>query len=199
MHTNNTTAKQMGPNLMVGPTNHETVENLLSNLNLERHFELDRVRLSPQDDDGASWCFAISFAGRMIGYIALLGVIMVIISLILKWLGECSESVGVREEENETTPLLIPNKTVTYTYGSCHQLPDLESGGSCCSTSSTSSSSSDDQKICVICYDQERDCFLVPCGHSATCQNCALRIFYEENRMCPVCRRFIGKIRKLLT
>ncbi|KAJ6419802.1 hypothetical protein OIU84_029845 [Salix udensis] len=54
-----------------------------------------------------------------------------------------------------------------------------------------------DRTVCVICYDEERNCFYVPCGHCATCYVCAQRIFNSENKVCPVCRRFIGKIRKL--
>jgi len=94
------------------------------------------------------------------------------------------------EEGNEVeirateTDQLLPRKALSllFSYGTCNK--DLESGN--CSTSSSSSSSSSDGKngsseelydgkICVICYDEERNCFYVPCGHCATCYVCAQR------------------------
>ncbi|KAK8681641.1 hypothetical protein V6N13_054043 [Hibiscus sabdariffa] len=32
-----------------------------------------------------------------------------------------------------------------------------------------------DSKVCIICYEEERSCFFVPCGHCATCHACAQR------------------------
>ncbi|KAJ6675895.1 hypothetical protein OIU85_011988 [Salix viminalis] len=61
---------------------------------------------------------------------------------------------------------------------------------------SSCSSSEDlyDAKLCVICYDDQRNCFFVPCGHCATCYDCAQRIMEEDNKMCPICRRLIHKM-----
>ncbi|GMH25207.1 hypothetical protein Nepgr_027050 [Nepenthes gracilis] len=138
------------------------------------------------------WCFTLSFVGHITAYIVLLGVFVALVFLILRYLNECNEEGFIREESMRHS--LLAGKTITLTYGTSEK--DIESG------SSGSSSSMADQdlynmRICVVCYDEQRSCFFVPCGHSATCHGCARRIFYEENRNCPVCRRFIGKIRKL--
>ncbi|XP_072054513.1 E3 ubiquitin-protein ligase APD2 isoform X3 [Arachis hypogaea] len=63
--------------------------------------------------------------------------------------------------------------------------------------SSCSSEELYDEKLCVICYDEQRNCFFVPCGHSATCFPCAKRIVDGESKVCPVCRRLIHKVRRL--
>ena len=36
--------------------------------------------------------------------------------------------------------------------------------------------------LCVVCCDARRDCFFLPCGHSATCHPCGSR--YDVLRMC---------------
>jgi hypothetical protein len=151
--------------------------------------------------------------------------------MIIKYLGDLDDR-GIEGEvgETETNPLW-PTKTVPITYGTCGE--DLESGNSSSEGSSNNNSNSSedlyDGKVCVICYDEQRNCFFVPCGHCATCYVCAqryrsivvkffseyvsvcfnlnllrkkyslffYRIFNEENKTCPVCRRFIGKVRKL--
>lgn len=154
-------------------------------------------------------CIVYAFLGRLAAYFALLALLVVISCLVLKCLGEWrTSSDGGRREGagGERSPLMgsyYVTKTVTVNYGTC-QLDDLESGS--CSNNVNGSGSDTtlqcweelyDAKICVICYDQSRNCFLVPCGHCATCHTCALRIMHEENRKCPVCRRHIGKVRKL--
>ena len=120
--------------------------------------------------------------------IIILAALLVVIScLVLKCLGEWrTSSDGGRRggAGGERSPLMgsyYVTKTVTVNYGTC-QLDDLESGS--CSNNVNGSGSDTtlqcreelyDAKICVICYDQSRNCFLVPCGHCATCHNCALR------------------------
>ena len=115
----------------------------------------------------------------------MLAALLVVIScLVLKCLGEWRlSSLGGRRGGGERSPLMGPHyvsKTVTINYGTC-QHGDLESGS--CSNANGRSSDATlqcweelyDAKICVICYDQPRNCFLVPCGHCATCHDCALR------------------------
>ncbi|KAE8714391.1 RING/U-box superfamily protein isoform 3 [Hibiscus syriacus] len=65
-------------------------------------------------------------------------------------------------------------------------------------TGSSRNSSVDlnDAKLCIICYDDERNCFFIPCGHSATCFECAKRVMEEDNKMCPICRKLIRKAKK---
>ncbi|KAJ8539528.1 hypothetical protein K7X08_013780 [Anisodus acutangulus] len=122
------------------------------------------------------------------------GVSVIIICLILKSLGACddesyAEERPVSREVTETDPIM-PQKEVRSIYGTYEEEAN----------SSRSSSSEDlyDGKICVICYDNPRNCFFVPCGHCATCQECAQRIVDVESRVFPVCRRPIHKVRKLI-
>lgn len=162
-------------------------------------------------------CIIYAFLGRLAAYFALLALLVLISCLVLKCLGEWREisEVGIRGGggESERSPLMSPscyvsNKTVTVNYGACKQHDDDDDieYGSCSNTSSRDDTTTSsfkcweelyDAKICVICFDHLRNCFFVPCGHSATCHDCALRILHEENRKCPVCRRYIGKVRKL--
>ncbi|KAF3665209.1 hypothetical protein FXO37_11137 [Capsicum annuum] len=98
-------------------------------------------------------------------------VAIIITCLIMKSLGSChdesyAEDSPVSREVTETDPIL-PQKEVRSIYGTCNEEEDC----------GRSSSSEDlyDGRICVICYDNPRNCFFVPCGHCVTCQKCALR------------------------
>lgn len=99
---------------------------------------------------------------------------MLIICLLFKYIGACEnarvaeeEAAETTETETETDPL-VPTKEIQCLYGAMEE-DDSEAG--------LDSSSSDlyDGKICVICYDERRNCFFVPCGHCATCYACAQR------------------------
>ncbi|XP_048226515.1 E3 ubiquitin-protein ligase APD2 isoform X3 [Ricinus communis] len=154
------------------------------------------VVATPDTGDIRGWYIELSFVARVITYIAILGFIIVIIFLILKYLGACSENTVVEMaagpiQISETQPIL-PEKSIRYTYGTNDE--DNDEDGS-------SSSSEDlyDAKLCVICYDEQRNCFFVPCGHCATCFDCAQRIIEGEGKMCPICRRLIHRVRKLFT
>ncbi|KAJ6399975.1 hypothetical protein OIU84_015602 [Salix udensis] len=156
------------------------------------------VVTTPDNGDLNGWYIEVAFVARAIIYIAILGAIIIIIFLILKYLGACDAestnlvepTVGQTSETSETEPI-IQDKSVRLTYGTNEEDDD---GSSC-------SSSEDlyDAKLCVICYDDQRNCFFVPCGHCATCYDCAQRIMEEDNKMCPICRRLIHKVRRLFT
>ncbi|KAF8410149.1 hypothetical protein HHK36_002671 [Tetracentron sinense] len=140
------------------------------------------------DIDG--WDVELSFVARLITYVAILGFVVVIILLILKYLGACDGEMTPDEViETETDPIL-PEKAIPFTYGTSEEDTEL---GMC----STSSDDLYDGKICVICYEEQRNSFFVPCGHCASCYTCAQRIFDGENKVCPICRRFIHKVRRL--
>ena len=50
--------------------------------------------------------------------------------------------------------------------------------------------STDDQYICKICMDERVNVVFIPCGHIATCLDCA-----KPLRKCPMCRAIVrGKI-----
>ncbi|KAJ7964188.1 RING/U-box superfamily protein [Quillaja saponaria] len=54
------------------------------------------------------------------------------------------------------------------------------------------------RSLCVICCNSPRDCFFLPCGHSAACFTCATRLA-EEPETCPICCRKLKKVRKIFT
>ncbi|KAJ9177325.1 hypothetical protein P3X46_012558 [Hevea brasiliensis] len=154
-------------------------------------------------DSVTEWWTAFVFLARLSAYIAVLALTMLVVFLIMKYITDTGDESSSDEvgSATETNPLR-QGKAMAFTYGTCNI--DLESG--CCNASSGDNNSSSskkasaelyDAKLCVICYDEERNCFFVPCGHCATCYICARRILNEENKVCPVCRRFIGKVRKL--
>ncbi|KAM7510437.1 hypothetical protein LguiB_009312 [Lonicera macranthoides] len=154
------------------------------------------------NDDQDDWEIIVSFLARSVVYITILVVVTIVVSLIIKFLKDCDDRVHREaaevEQESETTTetnRLLPNlkDSNSGTYGTM-EADDLESGNS-----SSSSDELYDGKICIICYDQHRNCFFVPCGHSATCYDCAQRIMDGEGKKCPVCRRLVRKVRKMFT
>lgn len=108
----------------------------------------------------------------------LTGFITIFLLLALKYLGACDdqetespvENQYVAAQEVNETQSLLCQKPIHRNYGSTDREEEEDSGGS-------SSSSEDlyDAKLCVVCYDEQRNCFFVPCGHCATCYNCAQR------------------------
>lgn len=111
------------------------------------------------------------------------GVIVIFVFLLLKYLGVCdgeTETYTVEDpplspvREATVTAPMIPQKPARLSYGTNEEEDD--DGGS-------SSSSEDlyDSKLCVICYDEQRNCFFVPCGHCATCYDCAQRCKLVDN------------------
>ncbi|XP_028806905.1 uncharacterized protein LOC114761656 isoform X2 [Neltuma alba] len=153
------------------------------------------------------WSVEVSFVARALTYIALLGFIVAVIFLILRYLGACGGSdhnqstnvitdtyhtsiVATSREVTETEPMM-PVKSMTYGTNEDED-DDNESRAS-----STSSEELYDEKLCVICYDELRNCFFIPCGHCATCYDCAQRIMEGDSKVCPICRRLIHKPRRL--
>ncbi|CAN8230751.1 unnamed protein product [Cochlearia groenlandica] len=143
------------------------------------------------------WYFELSFTARAVIYLTVLGTIMLIIFLILKFLSELdaeeeyTETLPVteREEEEEVnvwTPLVNESLEVIM------KKRDVETA------SFSSTDDVDYSTLCVICFEERRNCFFVPCGHSATCRGCAQRILSEESKVCPICRRVIRKAKRLL-
>ncbi|XP_065846926.1 E3 ubiquitin-protein ligase APD2-like [Euphorbia lathyris] len=156
------------------------------------------VLTTPDNGDTGGWYIELSFVARVITYIAILGFIIVIILLILRYLGACDSETYIEETTAgsaiarhvlERQPML-PDKPTRSTYGT-----NEEDDGD--GSSSSSSEELYDAKLCVICYDEQRNCFFVPCGHCATCYDCAQRIMDGETKFCPICRRLIHKVRRL--
>ncbi|KAK6938616.1 protein of unknown function DUF4793, partial [Dillenia turbinata] len=142
------------------------------------------ILTTPNNGDISGWYVEISFVARVVTYMAILGFVVLIIYLILKCLGACDGERNYHNEEEPTVLLhqvsetepLVPEKPFRFTYGTGEE--DKESG-----MSSSSSEDLYDGKICVICYDEPRNSFFVPCGHCATCYDCAQRIMDGENKL----------------
>lgn len=152
---------------------------------------------------------------------------MIVIFLILRYLGVCDVENEVYVDDTATVPVrevtetapIMAEKSSRPTYGTNEEEED--DGGS----SSSSSEDLYDAKLCVICYDEQRNCFFVPCGHCATCYDCAQRYSFDdhvlcnicvtsknhshknifcrimegESKVCPICRRLIHKVRRLFS
>ncbi|XP_062097345.1 E3 ubiquitin-protein ligase APD2-like isoform X2 [Humulus lupulus] len=153
---------------------------------------------TPNDGHLEGWYLELSFVARVITYIAILGFITVFILLLLKYLGSCDGDVtespvmyNTVDDVAETRPMLL-EKPIRCTYGTTEHEEDDDS-----EASSSSSEELYDAKLCVICYDDQRNCFFVPCGHCATCYDCAQRIMDGESKVCPICRRLVHKVRRL--
>ncbi|CAO3640005.1 unnamed protein product [Cunninghamella echinulata] len=57
-------------------------------------------------------------------------------------------------------------------------------------------SKDEEDKTCKICFDAERSCAFVECGHVLSCYECGLKLL-ETSSLCPICRSFIVKVVKL--
>ncbi|KAG9440232.1 hypothetical protein H6P81_020397 [Aristolochia fimbriata] len=141
-----------------------------------------------------TWHIEISFMVRIVTYFLILGLLIILVSVLFKCLGVFHSVRGTDETaepdiESEANPLM-PEKEAPCQYGTMEDNPD----SNLCGNSATDLY---DGKICVICYDGGRNCFFVPCGHSATCYTCAQKIMEEESKVCPICRRLIHRVRRL--
>ncbi|XP_051126902.1 E3 ubiquitin-protein ligase APD2-like isoform X1 [Andrographis paniculata] len=157
-----------------------------------------------KDNDDEQTHALVDYAMRLAFYAGLTAIFLMITALIIKLMWNCDEEEGGGGgEAARESSRLLPSKKKSgrgggegSNYGGTGSSPDLETG-----SNATSSSSSDDElydgQICVICYDDQRDCFFVPCGHCIACHTCAARIMKEESKSCPICRGIIEKIRKL--
>uniref|UniRef100_A0A0E0PVW3 RING-type domain-containing protein n=1 Tax=Oryza rufipogon TaxID=4529 RepID=A0A0E0PVW3_ORYRU len=120
-------------------------------------------------------------------------VIVAVFYCFLKQLAEFSDTDqqtvrGQDARNNETEPIL-PRKRVVFSYGATEEQPE----SSMCSSEDTCS-----DNVCKICYDAPRSCFFIPCGHGFACYTCARRIAEDKNQACPICRRLIHRVRRLV-
>ncbi|KAL7193326.1 hypothetical protein ACSBR2_025021 [Camellia fascicularis] len=157
---------------------------------------------SNQDDHGESY-LALFFVVRLVLYVSILAVVVIVVALIIKYLGDYGNDFIIENtntttsETNHLLPKEAPNP-ISFSYGTCENEEDVEKEGKR-KSSGNSSNELYDGKICIICYEEPRNCFFVPCGHCATCHVCAHRIMDEESRTCPVCRRLIRRVKRLFT
>lgn len=143
------------------------------------------------------WYIELSYGARLLTYVLILGVVVLVVYCIFKVMGHLDQPVTAETaeteivQESERAPLLLPkeSRSESSTYGTLEQ--DQESG------LSSSAEELYDGKICIICYDEPRNCFFIPCGHCATCYTCAQRIEANEGKVCPICRQGIVKVKRL--
>ncbi|KAL7193329.1 hypothetical protein ACSBR2_025021 [Camellia fascicularis] len=106
-------------------------------------------------------------------------VVVIVVALIIKYLGDYGNDFIIENtntttsETNHLLPKEAPNP-ISFSYGTCENEEDVEKEGKR-KSSGNSSNELYDGKICIICYEEPRNCFFVPCGHCATCHVCAHR------------------------
>ncbi|KAK9002851.1 hypothetical protein V6N11_060428 [Hibiscus sabdariffa] len=121
---------------------------------------------------------------------------IIVMLLVLKALGACNcEETEVSTMFGPETVPILSEKPAGLTYGTATEEGNNDETGS----SNGSSEDLYDAKLCVVCYDEQHNCFFVPCGHYAICYECAKRIVEEDNKMCPICRRVIYRVRRLFS
>lgn len=142
----------------------------------------------------------LDFAIRLVTNATAVALFMLIIALIVKLLwksnGDEEGEDGAIVRANENSRLLSSKEEALFpSYGTSTEDDRycLESGEG----GLWSSEDLYDGKICVICYDDETNCFFVPCGHSVACHTCANRILNEESKSCPICRGLVHNVTKL--
>ncbi|KAL8472993.1 hypothetical protein ACS0TY_029998 [Phlomoides rotata] len=129
-----------------------------------------------------------------IGFVfyGIIAIFLMVVVLMIKLLCDTEGGGGERGRgrARESSRLLSSKEEDLFiSYGTSIDDDEESRNGNC------SSSSDDlyDGKICVICYDDQRTCFFIPCGHCITCFTCAKRIISEENKSCPICRTCINR------
>lgn len=161
-------------------------------LNFSQYDILVSLNQEGQDQQQAAFEYILN----VVVYSSAILVLLMVAALLIKLLGVCDREITRNDDTiRRETDRLISKASASLTYGTCDE-DDLESGNYC----SRSSSSEDlyDENICIVCYDEKRNCFFIPCGHCATCYSCAKRITEDENKSCPICRRVIRRVRRVL-
>ncbi|CAN7071531.1 unnamed protein product [Brassica oleracea var. botrytis] len=143
-------------------------------------------------DEFAGWYMELSITARLVVYITFLGTIMFLIFLILKFLSDCD-----MEDDMERLPVVAGEEVTGWT-PLVNETLEVTGKGDLERASFSSADDVDYSTLCVICFEERRNCFFVPCGHSATCRGCAEKIMSEENKVCPICRRVIRKAKRLV-
>ncbi|XP_059293541.1 E3 ubiquitin-protein ligase APD2-like [Lycium ferocissimum] len=159
-------------------------------LNFSQYDIIVSLNQENQDQQQAAFEYILN----VVVYASVVLVLLMVVALLIKLLGVCDGELERNDTIRRETDRLISKAGASFSYGTCDE-DDLESGN--CSRSS-SSEDLYDENICIVCYDKKRDCFFIPCGHCTTCHSCAKRIAEEENKNCPICRRVIRRVRRVL-
>eukprot|EP01064_Diplonema_japonicum_P020666 TRINITY_DN30259_c0_g1_i1.p1 TRINITY_DN30259_c0_g1~~TRINITY_DN30259_c0_g1_i1.p1 ORF type:complete len:439 (+),score=92.27 TRINITY_DN30259_c0_g1_i1:53-1318(+) len=53
----------------------------------------------------------------------------------------------------------------------------------------------DDDKACIVCYENVKDCLLLPCKHMCVCASCVKDLMLrDEKKACPMCREPVADV-----
>jgi hypothetical protein len=94
--------------------------------------------------------------------------------------------------DSEIAPTHWDNEYFTEDSNSCSSLGE-ESGMVTMDSSTVVSRAQSEQAatdICIICYDNQIDCVITPCGHQICCLKCS-----DSMKCCPVCNSYCNFIK----
>ncbi|XWS14764.1 hypothetical protein CRYUN_Cryun35bG0036200 [Craigia yunnanensis] len=132
------------------------------------------VIVSTPDDGDSGWYIELSFVARFISYIAILGFFITIVLLVLKYLGAC---------DSETTVVDTAAWEISWRTETNPILPEMP-------VRLTYGTTAEED-------DNAETLYLVALLRIYMMQNYV--IMEEENKMCPICRRLIHKVRRLFS
>uniref|UniRef100_M8C3L3 E3 ubiquitin-protein ligase NEURL1B n=1 Tax=Aegilops tauschii TaxID=37682 RepID=M8C3L3_AEGTA len=172
------------------------VDKPLNPLNIQLRYMHCSVLLRLDSDDGQGVKVELSYGPRWIVYFV--GSAILAVSLLLLYevlsvlLGFCCAVVA---DQRTTTA------TTTASLLECKEEEEGGSRGSSFESVSSHDGEAGDEeegrRLCVVCCDARRDCFFMPCGHSATCHACGTKIVEGDASCCPFCRRKLKKVRRI--
>lgn len=152
-------------------------------------------RFVQQDDD--SWSVTISFEQRWITYLVFWGLMAVVLLIMLMFCRQASHVSQTSQDSQvfvtEATPLIVSHEVDDKTDEPEH--PEASSFFPTDFEEETNEVLED--YLCIICFDAHRNCFFDPCGHSATCYICSMKILKQKKPLCPLCRQPIRFVRRL--
>ncbi|XP_026415145.1 uncharacterized protein LOC113310634 isoform X2 [Papaver somniferum] len=158
-----------------------------------------RQQGTPPED----WFVKVSYEPRWITYFLGSGAMTLIFFLIYK---VCAKFLNSSQNgsDNERTPLLGQKDDDILSLGSSYdsvshdeEFEDPLPLGSTEGKQLKEGETENPHHLCLVCSDTARDSFFLPCGHCATCYTCGTRII-EEAGVCPVCRRKMKKLRRII-
>ncbi|OMO84314.1 Lipopolysaccharide-modifying protein [Corchorus capsularis] len=135
-----------------------------------------------------NWYVKVSYGPRWITYLVGSGVMTIFILLAFRFckMFQSRVETGFHSGEmaSERAPLIPEKDDDISSWGSSYDSashdeeanleewlvkPPLEGN------SSNEGESNNPRRLCVVCFDEPRDCFFLPCGHCATCFTCGTR------------------------
>lgn len=154
--------------------------------------------VSLQEAGDGSWSIDVAFEQRWFTYLIFWGamaiVMLILLTLCRPSLAESDTSEDIALPSLETTvPLMVAQEDNDKT--------SKAKQSEACSVIFPDDDLNDiedpEKYLCIICFDQQRNCFFDPCGHCATCYACSMKIAKEKKAVCPLCRQPIRLVRKI--